>query len=190
MDTGTASGRTNNAQDGADLVELLRGCSRGDRAALKALYDAEASRMTGVAMRILFNRDQAEDAVQDAFIQIWRKASRYDVALGSPRAWMYTIVRYRAIDILRARGREQVTEPEDLDKLREDAVDLSFRRLDKNGILYHCLKALEDDRRYAVLLIYVTGLTQEEVAGKLGRPLGTIKSWLRRGLQSLKACLS
>ena len=67
---------------------------------------------------------------------------------------------------------------------------LSFRRLDKNGILYHCLKALEDDRRYAVLLIYVTGLTQEEVAGKLGRPLGTIKSWLRRGLQSLKACLS
>ncbi|MGR3565588.1 MAG: sigma-70 family RNA polymerase sigma factor [Heliomarina sp.] len=190
MDTGTASGGTENAQKGADLVELLRGCSRGDRTALKALYDAEASRMTGVAMRILFNRDQAEDAVQDAFIQIWRKASRYDVALGSPRAWMYTIVRYRAIDILRARGREQVTEPEDLDKLREDAVDLSFRRLDKNGILYHCLKALENDRRYAVLLIYVTGLTQEEVAGKLGRPLGTIKSWLRRGLQSLKACLS
>ena len=190
MDTGTASGKSENAQEGPDLVALLRGCSGGDRTALKALHDAEASRMTGVAMRILFNRDQAEDAVQDAFIQIWRKASRYDVALGSPRAWMYTIVRYRAIDILRARGREEVTEPENLDKLREDAVDLSFRRLDKNGILYHCLKALEDDRRYAVLLIYVTGLTQEEVAGKLGRPLGTIKSWLRRGLQSLKACLS
>ena len=174
---------------GADGVTLLAGCAQGDEEALRQLFDAEAPRMTGIAMRILHSRDLAEDAVQEAFVQIWRNAHRYDPGLGSPRAWMYTIVRFRAIDILRTRDGETAIDPEALDDLRDRAVDTAYHGLDPEGRLHHCLAALQSPRRQAILLIYVAGLTQAEIAGRLGRPLGTVKAWLRRSLLSLRECL-
>lgn len=172
-----------------DLESLLRRCASGDERALKALFDAEASRMKGIAMRVLHRSDMAEEAVQEAFLQIWRNARRFDPALGSARAWMCTIARFRAIDLLRSRPQEDALAPEDLDRLREAAVDHAWETLDRDGRLAGCLEAIEAAPRRSLLLSYVVGLTQEEIAGKLGRPLGTVKSWMRRALLSLRECL-
>ncbi|WP_339948823.1 sigma-70 family RNA polymerase sigma factor [uncultured Albimonas sp.] len=172
-----------------DLEALLDRCAAGDESAFKALFDAEAARMKGIAMRVLHRSDMAEEAVQEAFLQIWRNARRYDRALGSPRAWMFTIVRFRAIDLLRSRPQEDALPPEELDRLREAAVDHAWDGLDREGRLAGCLAAIEAAPRRSLLLSYVVGLTQEEIAGRLGRPLGTVKSWMRRALLSLRECL-
>lgn len=145
--------------------------------------------MKGIAMRVLHRSELAEDAVQEAFLQIWQKADRYDSALGSPRAWMYTIVRFRAIDILRNRSQEHAVPPIELDRLRDTATEAAFDALDQAGRLYICLSAIDQQQRKSILLAYVAGLTQAEIAGRLGKPLGTVKSWMRRGLTSLRECL-
>ena len=172
-----------------DLADLLARCAARDRAALRDLFEAEGARMTGIAMRVLHRIELAEEAVQEAFLQVWRNAGRYDSSLGSPRAWLYTIVRFRAIDILRSRPQEETHAPEDLDRLRDRAVDDSWDGLDPEGRLHHCLTRIDARQRRTLLLAYVAGLTQAEIAGKLGAPLGTVKSWARRGLDALLACL-
>lgn len=184
--------QANRTMDGdkADLAKHMAGCAAGDRAALRAIYNAEAPRMVGIAMRILNNRSLAEDAVQEAMVQVWQNAARYNGALGSPRAWIYGIVRFRAIDILRNSDRVAIMDPQDLDGLRDATVNQAEDGLDPDGRLHHCLLQLHQDQRHAVLLIYVTGLTQAEIAGRLAKPLGTIKSWVKRSLSSLRECLT
>lgn len=172
-----------------DLSSLLERCAAREPAAFKALFEAEAMRMKGVAMRVLHRTDLAEEAVQEAFLQIWRNARRYDPARGSARAWMYAIVRFRAIDLLRNRPQEDAMPPEDLDRLRDVAADRAWDDLDREGRLYACLEAVEARGRRSLLLAYVAGLTQAEIAGRMGKPLGTVKSWMRRGLLSLRECL-
>lgn len=172
-----------------DLVSLLASCAQKDRSALHRLFDAEAGRMKGIAMRVLHREDLAEDALQEAFIQIWQNAGRYRAVLGSPRSWMYTIVRFRAIDILRNRDPEVAIDPENLDRMRSVAVEETYHSLDEDGRLYHCLEAIEKPQRETILLAYVAGMTQAEIAGRLGTPIGTIKSWMRRTLIALKGCL-
>lgn len=174
---------------GDEIHALLAGCADRDRSAFQRLFDAEAGRMKGIAMRVLHNSDLAEDALQEAFIQIWQNADKYRNSLGSPRAWIYTIVRFRAIDILRNRPREDSLDPVDLDRMRDSAAETAYNSLDTDGRLFICLTGLDDRQRQAILLAYVAGLTQGEIAGRTGSPLGTIKSWMRRGLQSLKECL-
>ncbi|SES38781.1 RNA polymerase sigma-70 factor, ECF subfamily [Tranquillimonas rosea] len=172
-----------------ELADLLSRCARQDRAALRRLFDLEAGRMKGIAMRVLHRDELAEDAVQEAFLQVWHNAARYTPELGSPRSWMYTIARFRAIDILRNRSHEEAVEPDNLDHLREGAVREAADGLDPEGRLRVCLDTLERTQRHVLLLIYVTGLTQAEIAGKLGRPLGTVKTWVRRSLLALRECL-
>jgi DNA-directed RNA polymerase specialized sigma24 family protein len=120
---------------------LLRQCAQGDRAALRAIYDAEASRMLGVALRLLRRRALAEEAVHDSFLQVWQKAASFDPKRGETEA------------------------------------------------LKRCLDRLEPNRRKAILLAYVHGLSHGEIAGRLGVPLGTMKSWIRRSLLVLRECL-
>ena len=175
--------------EGPDLTALLEECARHRQSALRALFDAESGRMKGIAMRILHRQDLAEDAVQEAFLQIWQNADRYDRSLGSPRAWMNTIVRFRAIDLLRSHPQEDALPPEELGRLRETSVDAAWKSLDQEGRLYVCLLAMDDWHRRTILLAYVAGLTQAEIAGRVGRPLGTVKSWMRRGLLALRECL-
>lgn len=174
-----------------DHAEALLACARGDRAALRWLFDAEAGRLVGVAARILRRRDLAEEAVQDAFVQIWRRAATFDPAKGSARGWIYTIVRHRALNILRDSGREDLMEPADLDTLRDaDPVAEAWEGLDHAGRLRACLEALDEMKRRCVLLAHVEGLTHGEIAGRLGAPLGTVKAWVRRGLGALRECLA
>ena len=171
------------------LVSLLERCASRDRTALRELFDAESRRMHGIARRVLYRSELAEEAVQEAFIQVWQNAHRYDSAMGSPRAWLYTIVRFRAIDMLRGHPQEDALPPEELDRIREEGVDMAYASLDPDGRLMTCLQALDDWTRRSLLLAYVAGLTQAEIAGRAQRPLGTVKSWMRRGLRSLRECL-
>ena len=173
-----------------DYAESIEACARGDRAALRALFESEGPRLLGVAQRILHRRDLAEEAVQEGFAQIWRKASNYDRTLGSARGWIYSIVRYRALNILRDGSREQAVPEEELDRMRDANVAASWHGLDPEGMLRHCLAQLEDKRRHALLMVYVLGLTHGEVAGKMRVPLGTAKAWIRRSLAALRECMS
>jgi RNA polymerase sigma factor (sigma-70 family) len=177
--------------DQPDLAHLLARCATGDKAALNAIYRTEAPRMLGVAIRILKRRTLAEEAVQDAFVLIWKNAARFDPAKGAGATWVYTILRNRSLSILRDEQRTETTdEPLGADvaddaESPEDAV----ARLADAERLKHCLDQLDPRRRMAIALAYVHGLSHGELAGKLGLPLGTIKSWLRRSLMTLKGCL-
>jgi len=175
-----------------DLADALRLCAGGDRNALRAIYDSEASRMLGVALRLLRRRALAEEAVHDTFMQVWQRASSFDPSRGDARSWLYAILRNRALNILRGESRTDLVddfEPMGLISEEEDAEAVMLR-LSDTGSLRRCLERLEPTRRRAVTLAYIHGLSHGELAGRLGVPLGTIKSWIRRSLVSLRECMA
>jgi RNA polymerase sigma-70 factor, ECF subfamily len=176
-----------------DHAEALALCAKGDRAALKALFEAEAGRLIGVAERILRRRDLAEEVVQDSFIVIWRNAGQYAPDRGSARGWVYAIVRNRALNMLRDGRREELTDDAALDGLRDEAglanADGAVMALDRQSRLRSCLEALDETKRRSVLMAYISGYTHGEIAGRLGVPLGTAKAWVRRGLVALRECM-
>lgn len=180
------------------LHELLMAAGAGDRRAFDTLYSRLSSRLHAVALRMLRDADLAEDAVHDAFVQIWRNAGRYDRSRGEVTAWAVGILRYRALDLLRRRGRETVADPVIVADLADQAAaadpdspaavttpELPGRL----GRLDSCLAELSDGARGSIRLAYVDGLSHGEIAGRTGQPLGTVKSWIRRGLAALKECL-
>ncbi len=175
-----------------DYESALVACAAGDRGALHRLYDEEASRLVSVALRIVRRRELAEDVVHDAFLAVWQRAGTYDPALGSARGWLYTIVRNRALNVVRDGKREDLSDAMDLapefetGALVTDAVE----RLAMESRLRRCLERLEKEKRESVLLSYVTGFSHGEIAGHLGVPLGTVKSWVKRGLSALKDCMA
>jgi RNA polymerase sigma-70 factor (ECF subfamily) len=180
------------ARSPIDVAAALRLVAQGDRAALRAVYDAEAPKMLGVALRLLRRRALAEEAVHDTFMQIWQKAGSFDPARGDGRTWVYAILRHRALNILRSENRTDLVddfEPMGLEAPGEDAETLVVRLSDTSA-LKRCLERLEPLRRKAVLLAYVEGLSHGELAGRLGVPLGTMKSWIRRSLIALKECMA
>lgn len=181
-DVASAGGQSLEKQVSAAIVR----CAGGDRLALRVIYDLEATRMVGVAMRILRRRDLAEEATHDAFLRLWRGARSFDSARGSGRTWLYAIVRNRSLTILRDESR--LVADEHLES-KEAEPDEAVSRLPETSALRRCLQQLEARRREAVVLAYVHGFSHGELAGKLGVPLGTAKSWVRRGLASLKECL-
>lgn len=175
----------------AETTAALTRCAHGDRLALRMLFDNEAGRMIGIALRILRRRDLAEEAVQEAFVRIWRNAGRYDADLGSARSWIYAIVRNLALNMLRDGSREILADDGavDLDRHSLDAPDV-LGRLSDNSALKRCLERLDDNRRSSLLLAYVGGFSHGEIAGRLRVPLGTVKAWIRRGLLALRECLA
>jgi RNA polymerase sigma factor (sigma-70 family) len=174
------------------VTALIARCGAGDKAALKQLFNAEAPRMIGVAERILRRRALAEEAAQDAFVQIWRRASSFDAALGSGRTWLYTILRNRSLNILRDESRTELSgDADSFDRASEDDdPETIVMKLGEASRLRDCLQKLEPERRHAIILAYAKGLSHGELAGKLGLPLGTIKSWIRRSMSVLKECLA
>ncbi|MCW1840673.1 sigma-70 family RNA polymerase sigma factor [Prosthecomicrobium hirschii] len=186
MDAGT-----DRDAEGVETEVLLAGCAAGDRSALARIYAAEAGRMLGVAERILKRRALAEEAVQDAFVQIWRRADSFDPRLGRGRSWIYAILRNRALNILRSEARtDLVEEPDDLERPSEgDDPETMVLKLSEASALRRCLERLDTRRRAALVLAYTEGLSHGELAGRLGMPLGTVKSWIRRSLSTLKECL-
>ena len=177
---------------GFDYEASIEASAKGDRSALRSLFELEAGRLIAVARRIVRRSDLAEDVVQDAFVQIWRHAGRYDRRLGSARGWIYTIVRNRALNVIRDSAREDLVDEAEIDALKHQnqVIDDAFQRLAANSQLRHCLDQLDGNKRQSLLLGYVAGFSHGEIAGKLGVPLGTAKSWVRRAAAALKECLS
>jgi RNA polymerase sigma-70 factor (ECF subfamily) len=177
-----------------DLEIALLACSKGDRQGLRTIFDQEAPRLVAVAQRILRRRELAEEVVQEAFIRIWTSASQYSPERGSARGWIYAIVRNRALNMLRDGKREDLVAEDRLETLQEtdqmDQIMSSFHRLDRDSRLHECLGALDEIKRRGILMAYVGGYTHGEIAGRLRIPLGTTKSWIRRGLSSLRECLA
>ena len=180
------------APERRDLDDALRRCAKGDRAALRRIYDLEAGRMLGVATRLLRRRSLAEEAVHDTFMQVWQRADSFDPLRGNARTWLYAVLRNRALNILRSEYRTDLVE--DFEPLGlvtdEEGPEAAMLRLSDAGRLKTCLEQLEPKRRQAITLAYIQGLTHGELAGRLGVPLGTVKSWIRRSLTVLRECLA
>ncbi len=179
-----------------DLKHLVQAVAAGDKSAFRMLFDRMGPKLFGICMRICRDKAIAEDAVQDAFVEIWRKAADFDTTKGVSAAWMTVIARNKAIDQIRRRGRSIVlASGGDGD---EDGMDLIAAIADPtqptdggaDGMaLSQCLGRLEEQQRDLVVLAYCEGLSREELSERYDAPVNTVKTWLRRGLASLKACL-
>jgi RNA polymerase sigma-70 factor, ECF subfamily len=177
--------------DDFDYEAALAACARGDRYALRAIYDRERRWLMAVALRITRRREVAEEVLQDAFVQIWKRANTFDAALGSARGWIYTVVRHRALSTVRATTRVTTVDDDTLVALADAAATWRSTEHDiPTEALAECLERLDDQKRTCVMLSFVDGYTHEELAQKLGAPLGTVKSWIRRALLALKECLA
>ncbi|WP_375172032.1 sigma-70 family RNA polymerase sigma factor [Marinobacter sp.] len=174
-----------------DLMRLLVGVAQGDRRSFQQLYESISGRMFGVCLKLAGQRELAEEALQEAFIQIWHHAREYHSDRGTPLGWMMTIARYRTLDLMRARkvrqhaGEDQLEQVEDH---RAGPLDESLRDAGA-AQLTGCLDELSDNQRDSILLSYYKGLTHDELSQALSSPIGTVKSWIRRGLIALKRCL-
>ncbi|TJY58278.1 sigma-70 family RNA polymerase sigma factor [Sinimarinibacterium sp. CAU 1509] len=182
--------------DAEQLVRLLQATAGGDQKAFAELYTASSSHLFGLLLRILKRRDWAEEALQDCYVKIWQKADTYAPDKGAPLTWMMTVARYRALDLLRVK-RPEVEMPEDEDGVEigfadeSSGIDPEARAVEGEGLgrLEGCLEGLQEEQRRSVLLAYYEGYTHQELASVLDAPLGTVKSWVRRGLQRLRECL-
>lgn len=190
------TGMTDGLPLGALLTAVAQDQVASRQAALRALYDREGTRLFGIALAILRDRPAAADAVQTAFLNIWQRAAQFDPARGDAQAWMSAIVRYAALDLARARGREQPDEGwmESLRTADQAALDPDpIERLaaaQDGARLRECLHELGIRDARLIVLAFVHGLSHTQIAARLDLPLGTVKTWIRAGLQSLRQCLS
>jgi RNA polymerase sigma-70 factor (ECF subfamily) len=166
-------------------------------AALRELYDQTSGKLYGVALRVVGNRDWAEDVLQEAYLNVWRIAGDYRVALSPPMAWMGVIVRSRALDFLRRRASERADVGLELDEaITETVPGDSANPMDTTQAseqawaLHECLRKLEARQREVVSLAYLRDLSHSELAEQLKLPLGTVKTWIRRGLEQLRGCMA
>jgi RNA polymerase sigma-70 factor (ECF subfamily) len=170
---------------------LIEAVGRGSRLALKRLYELESRRLYGIALRIVRRPDVAADVLQDAFLQVWQNAKQYSPERGAAEAWLTGIVRFRAIDAVRRLGRELPSgDPALGDAVVEsDVIERLSAQADADA-LKRCLGLLDAQQQRSIVLAFVEGLSHSEIAARLSAPLGTVKSWVRRGLLSLRKCLA
>lgn len=179
------------------LSSLIDRIAVRDETALKHLYEVSSPKLYGLSLRILRNPEWAEDALQDSFLQIWRSAGDYRVSLSPPMAWLGLIVRSRSLDLLRRRKaeRERLTDTID-DAMAESLESDSANPMDASEAsqqawaLHQCLGRLDSKQREVVSLAYLRDLSHGELAQQLRLPLGTVKTWIRRGLDQLRQCMS
>jgi RNA polymerase sigma-70 factor (ECF subfamily) len=179
------------------LQDLLAACARKDEAAFARLYQATAPKLFGVALRILKREDWAEEVIQDCFVSVWNHAGSYSAGLSAPLTWMTSIVRNRCLDWLRrpklevvlVAGDDDAEDPlEGLASNDPGPLDELARSADAKA-LAHCLRRLEAKQRQAIMLAFYDGLSHSELASHMREPLGTVKTWVRRGLERLRGCL-
>ncbi|UYV38953.1 sigma-70 family RNA polymerase sigma factor [Rhodobacteraceae bacterium D3-12] len=177
-----------------DIEEMLARCALKDRAAFGALYSATSAKLFGVALRVLKDRGEAEEALQEAYVRIWHKADSYSVNGLSPMTWLITVMRNLAIDRLRARQRRAVPAAEDgaADLLADPAPGPEAQVIAQEGQaqIEGCLGELDTARAGAVRGAYLDGLSYGELSERYDVPLNTMRTWLRRSLLKLRECLS
>lgn len=181
-----------NTQDATnDLAMLIGRCALRDQKAFLALYDATSAKLFGVILRIVSREHWAEEVLQDVYLKAWQAADSYNASRGRPMTWLINIARNRSIDFLRsaehaATQRSEVLDeglPSALDPLRTTETSADMRRLAE------CLRHLREEQREYILMVYHLGHTPTEVSRHSSHPIGTIKSWIRRGLQQLRECM-
>ncbi|EEB82446.1 RNA polymerase sigma-70 factor [Roseobacter sp. GAI101] len=184
-----------NAQDHNDrLRRAVADCAAGRAHGIATILDIEGRQLLGVAYRILRRQDLAEEALQDAMVQVWRKAGTQGAGSGSARGWIYAILRNRCLNILRDGKRLSILAPADLAMMQEARQEIvpteDWEILAGRGKLRDCMGGLDGQSRQVILLAYVAGFSHGEIAARQNMPLGTAKSLIRRGLSALKECLS
>jgi RNA polymerase sigma-70 factor, ECF subfamily len=174
-----------------EIETLISRTGLGDRAAFNALYAATSAKLFGVCLRVLKNRTDAEDVLQEAYIKIWHNAARYQVSGYSPITWLVAIARNQAIDRLRSRKPESadLTEAEEMADLGHTPEQNAVAGGEANRLRL-CLDKLSPGRAEAVKAAYIEGYSYQELADRLQQPINTVRTWLRRSLISLKECLS
>jgi RNA polymerase sigma-70 factor (ECF subfamily) len=169
-----------------ELAQLLQRCAARDTAAFRQLYDKTSPILFARLLRMLRRRSVAEEALQDVFVRIWERAAQFDAHRGRALAWMVTIARYCAIDLMR---RERMTLVGD-DALESIPDESAAESIEKPNNFDFCIGQLNENTRACLTLAFVEGRSHEEIARATSNPLGSVKSWIRRGLLSLKQCLS
>lgn len=176
----------------ADVEELLSRCALRDERALEELYKLVSARLFGMLLRILKRRALAEEALQDVMVRVWQRADQYVAYRGRAMTWLTSIARYRAIDMLRAQHAQVTLDdaPSEalMDSSAADFADTTTSQRLRRA-LDDCLGRLTPDQLKCLTLAYVEGYSQDQIASTVDSPLGTVKSWMRRGLASLKRCL-
>ena len=173
-------------------VALLSAIAARDEVALAQLYDRYRAILFGLVMRILNNREEAEDVLQEVFLQVWRKAADFDESRGRPFTWLVTLARSRGIDRLRTlASRERVAEAGAREASEEisDAATDAFKS-EQRGLVNKALAQLPDEQKRPLMLAYFDGLTQSEIATRLDAPLGTVKTRMRTGMMNLREQLA
>jgi len=174
------------------LTEVLVATAQEDRLAFRKLYQLTSAKLFGICLRICGERQAAEDVLQDVYLIIWRRAGGYEPGRASPISWLATIARNRAIDWRRAKGVRPTSDMTEADLVPSGDPSAIDRLLDREDDykLHACLDALDDPQRKAIRTAFFDGLTYAELADRQGVPLGTMKSWVRRGLLRLRECLN
>ena len=174
-----------------DLEDLIARVVLKDRAAFRALFSATSAKLLGVCLRVLNDRAEAEDALQEVFIKIWNRADRYRVTGHSPMTWLITVARNHAIDRLRSRKARGDTAEPDL-MLADSAPGPEAQAIAAGEArrIGACLEELDQSRAAAVRGAYLEGETYADLAARFEVPLNTMRTWLRRSLLTLKECLS
>lgn len=189
------TGSTELSMDQQKLIFLLGQCAAGDESAFSDLYRGTSSHLYAVILRMLDSTALADEALQETYIKVWSRASYYQPDLGTPNSWLTNVARNTAIDLLRSQRSRRVHDHDSdeqamlaLDKLAMAATSESDHL--KARQLHRCLSELQPEVRDCVLLSYCEGYTHSELTRRLNRPMGTIKSWIRRALIGLKECMN
>jgi RNA polymerase sigma-70 factor (ECF subfamily) len=174
------------------VATALARIAAGDRNALQTVYRLTSAKLFAVCLRISGERGAAEDALQEVYMTVWRKAAQFDAGLASPMTWLIAIARNRAIDLARSRGSSRNMEPIEVAAELADAApmaDSTMQAAQDRARLYQCLDGLAEHERAGLRGAFFDGNTYEELAGRMKVPLGTMKSWIRRAMLKLKSCL-
>lgn len=174
-----------------DRVEaLISRCAAHDEEALEELYRLVSGQLYGVLVRILREPALAEEALQEVMVQVWQRAKQYDAYRGRAMTWLVNIARYRAIDLVRQKRDFEPLESAPLEAITdvEDFTEVTTSQRSQRA-LASCLEQLSADQQRCIVMAYADGHTHEEIAGKVERPVPTVRSWIRRGLLSLKRCM-
>ena len=176
----------------ATLIEALAATAAGDRGSLKVVYEMTSAKLFATIIRIVRSRERTEDLLQETYVKVWKRAGRFDSSKGSPITWLCTIARNTALNDIRRSHRDMEIAGDALPEIEDEDLKPTDEWLcmaEESEALSRCLKELKADHRRSIKLAFFEGLSHSELAQKIDVPLGTMKSWIRRGLSGLRVCL-
>lgn len=175
--------------DNEQLTKWLKNVAKGNQAAFKSLYEETSSQLYAVCLRMLVRPSLAEEVLQEVYLRIWDRAAHYQSSQAQVMTWMSSIARNRCVDVLRSLGSRQEDMMVDLDDYSGILSGGSEMPIGQTMDLERCMEELSGDHKNSISLAFFAGMTHGEVADVMNRPLGTVKAWVRRGMQQLRECL-